>query len=194
MGFTMVDLLVVQARALLEGPIYMIRFGTCGSLHADVPVGCYALSNKAYGIRQDYENKDFPYELSKVPFLMDKDLLDRIYKEFTTSLPQYRTVIGPVWSADTFYGSQGRLDDNFNSKNETVIQKILEIEPESLNFEMETYVLAFLGHMFPEAQLKVGAVCITLAQRTSGAFLDNDSKYTMECAAADSLLKILSEI
>ena len=194
MGFTMVDLLVTQARAILEGPIYLIRFGTCGSLHEDVPVGCYAFSNKAYGIRQDYENEGFPYELSTKPFEMDKELLDIMYKEFTTSLPQYKSAIGPVWSADTFYGSQGRLDSNFLSKNEKVIQKILEIEPDSLNFEMETYILAFLGHMYPEAQLKVGAVCITLAQRTSGDFLTNEKKYQMECDAAESLLKILSNL
>ncbi|EAY05267.1 Phosphorylase family protein [Trichomonas vaginalis G3] len=194
MGFTMVDLLVTQARAILEGPIYLIRFGTCGSLHADVPVGCFAISNKAYGIRQSYENEEFPYELSTKPFIMDEDLMNRIYKEFTESMPQYRSVIGPVWSADTFYGSQGRQDSNFISHNENVISKILEIEPESLNFEMETYILAFLGHMFPQAQLRVGAVCITLAQRTSGAFLSNEEKYTMECTAADALLKILSDL
>lgn len=194
MGFTMVDLLVTQARAIVDGPIYLIRFGTCGSLHADVPVGCFAISNKAYGIRQSYENEEFPYELSKKPFDLDEDLMNRIYKEFTASMPQYRSVIGPVWSADTFYGSQGRQDSNFISHNEKVIEKILEIEPESLNFEMETYILGFLGQMFPEAQLRVGAVCITLAQRTSGAFLGNDEKYTMECTAADALLKILSEI
>ena len=194
MGFTMVDLLVAQARAVLEGPIYLIRFGTCGSLHEDVPVGCYAISDKAYGIRQDYENTEFPYELSTTPFIMDVDLRERIEKEFKEMLPNYKCATGPVWSADTFYGSQGRKDDNFISNNEEVIKKILEIEPESLNFEMETYIFAFLGHMFPEAEVKIGSVCITLAQRTSGDFLGNDEKYAMECAAAAPLLKILSEI
>lgn len=194
MGFAMVDLLAVQARAILDGPIYMVRFGTCGSLSADVPIGCYALSDKAYGVRINYDDLDFPYELSKEPFDMDKELLDALYKDFTTNIPQYRTAIGPVWSADTFYGSQGREDANFINNNETIIQKILEIEPNSLNFEMETYVFGFLGHRFPEAQIRVAAICITLAQRTIGSFLDNETKYAMESAAAESLLRVLSNI
>lgn len=193
MGFAMVDLLLVQARAIVDGPIYIIRFGTCGSLHADVPVGCYALTNEAYGVRQSYEDDPFPFEISKNPIPLDKSLMNMLYEEFTTRLPQYKTVIGPGFSADTFYGSQGRQDCSFINNNENVIKKILEIQPEALNFEMETYVLAFLAHHF-DSQIKVGALCITLAQRTTGNFLDNDTKYTMEKEATVPLFEVLAKI
>jgi len=194
MGFTMIELLVVQARALLEGPIYMIRFGTCGSLSPDVPIGCFAITNRSYGIRIDYEKEDFPYEFTNQSIDLDSDFCQHIYESFTEKMPQYRSVIGPVWSADTFYGSQGRLDDNFINNNENIFKEIFAREPESLNFEMEAYVMAFLCNKYPEAQIKCGAVCITLAQRSIGSFLDNKTKETMESAAADSLLSILEKI
>ncbi|KAH0791064.1 purine and uridine phosphorylase [Histomonas meleagridis] len=193
MGFAMVEMLLVQIRAIVDGPIYIIRFGTCGSLHADVPVGCFALTNKAYAVRQSYENDAFPYEITKKPIDLDAGLIKLIHDEFTQKMPQYRTVIGPDFSADTFYGSQGRLDDAFRNNNEKVIETILQVDPDALSFEMETYVLAFLANKFPAAQIKVGAVCITLAQRTSGDFLDNDRKYTMEREATTALLEILAK-
>lgn len=193
MGFAMVDLLLVQARAIIDGPIYIIRFGTCGSLHADVPVGCYALTNEAYCVRQSYENTDFPFEVTQKPIPLDRGLMDLLYSEFSTRLPQYRTVIGPGFSADTFYGSQGRQDSSFDNRNESVISRILELQPEALNFEMETYVLAFLAHHF-DSQIKVGALCITLAQRTTGNFLDNERKYAMEREATIPLFEVLSKV
>lgn len=188
MGFCMVDLLIVQARAVIDGPMYVIRFGTCGSLHADVPIGCFALNDVAYGVRQDYESDPYPYEITKTQIKLDETLRQIIYNEFTRQLPQYRTVIGPGFSADTFYGSQGRLDPNFINNNQEVIPKVLETDPMALNFEMETYVMAFLGEKFPAAQLKIAAICITLAQRTSGLFLSNDRKHQMEQDACSVLL------
>ena len=192
MGFAMAELLLVQARAVVEGPMIVIRFGTCGSLHEDVPVGCYAISDCAYFIRQDFENEAFPFELSKTPIPFDVPLRDAIYKEFQ-KLTEYRTVIGPDTSADTFYPSQGRLDDNFNNQNDKVISTLLAQNPNALSFEMESFLLAFLSSKFPEAQLRTAAVCLTLAQRTCGDFLDNDRKHAMETAASKALLNTITE-
>ncbi|OHT11140.1 Phosphorylase family protein [Tritrichomonas foetus] len=190
MGFAMAELMVVQARAVTEGPLYIVRFGTCGSLSADVPVGCYAITDRAYFIRQDYENAEFPFEIAKEPIPLDKELLELIKTEFG-KLKEYRSVVGPDTSADTFYSSQGRLDDNFVMNNNHVIPKILDTIKDALSFEMETYLLAFLSNKFPDAQLRTGAVCLTLAQRTSGDFLPNDKKAQMEMTAASALLSVL---
>lgn len=193
MGFAMAELLVVQIRAITEGPLYIVRFGTCGSLHADVPVGCYAIADKSNFIRQSYEDKEFPFEIGHHYIPFDPELREKVKSHFD-KLTQYRTVVGPDTSADTFYPSQGRLDDNFVMKNEQVIPSILKNDPEALSFEMESYLLAFLANKFPQAQLKTAAVCLTLAQRTSGDFLENDKKYAMEMAAAQALIDTLIEI
>lgn len=190
MGFAMAELMVVQTRAVTEGPLTILRFGTCGSLHADVPIGCFAVSDKAYFVRQDFEKEGMPFELSKEAIPFDKDLFNLILDEFK-QLKQYRTVVGPDTSADTFYPSQGRLDDNFINENDQLISTLLAQDKDSLSFEMESYLLAFLAHRFPEAQLKTGAVCLTLAQRTSGDFLDNARKAQMETDACTALLEIL---
>ena len=191
MGFAMAELMVVQARAIVDGPIYMIRFGTCGSLHADVPIGCYAIANEAYFVRQDFEREDFPFEISKKAIQFDPTLRDLLFAEFKKH-SEYRTVIGPDTSADTFYASQGRLDDNFDNRNSEVISTILKQNPEALSFEMESFLLAFLGGM-PHANMKTAAMCLTLAQRTSGDFLENEKKYAMEILAGQTLLEVLTK-
>lgn len=191
MGFAMVDLLVIQIRAITEGPLTIIRFGTCGSLHAEVPIGSYVLTSKAYSVSQSYENDEFPYHISKVPYPMDEKLNKLLLTSFQTMLPQYKTYIGSCFSADTFYGSQGRQDDSFINNNQTIIPKILEIDPEATNFEMEAYIFAFLAAKFPEAQIKTAAICITLAQRTNGDFLSNEVKYDMEQKATAVLFETL---
>lgn len=192
MGFAMAELMVVQARAVVDGPLTIIRFGTCGSLHADVPIGCYAVSDKAYYIRQDFEKEDFPFEIAKNPIPFNCDLKDEIFKELQ-SLGKYKTVIGSDTSADTFYPSQGRIDDAFVNKNEHVIETILKNDPEALSFEMESYLLAFLSSKFPEANIRAAAVCLTLAQRTTGGFLDNERKSQMEHDACTVLLNVLAK-
>lgn len=39
MGVAMVDFLVREVRAIVEGDLAFIRFGSCGSLSKDLPVG-----------------------------------------------------------------------------------------------------------------------------------------------------------
>lgn len=192
MGFAMAELMVVQSRAVVEGPLTIIRFGTCGSLHADVPIGCYAVSDKAYFVRQNFEGGDFPFEIARNPISFNGELKDEIYRAFQ-ELGKYKTVIGSDTSADTFYPSQGRIDDAFVNKNEHVIESILKNDPEALSFEMESYLLAFLSNKFPEANIRTAAVCLTLAQRTTGGFLDNETKYQMEQDACSVLLNILAK-
>ncbi|EAY11591.1 Phosphorylase family protein [Trichomonas vaginalis G3] len=192
MGFAMAELMVVQARAVVEGPMTIVRFGTCGSLHADVPIGCFAIADRAYFVRQDFEKEGFPFEFAKESIPFNHELHLKVLEEFK-KLTDYRTVVGPDTSADTFYPSQGRLDDNFVMENEKVIPTLLAQDKDALSFEMESYLLAFLAHKFPEAQMKTAAVCLTLAQRTSGNFLDNARKMAMEKAACTALLEILSK-
>jgi uridine phosphorylase len=193
MGFAMAELLIVQARAIVDGPMCMIRFGTCGSLHADVPVGCFAVTDKVYGVRQSYEQEEFPYEITKTSCLLDEGITEMLQDGFAKELPEYRTVTGPGFSADTFYGSQGRLDDAFVNNNDKLIATILQTDPEALNFEMETYLLGFVASKLCKS-IKVGAICITLAQRTSGDFLTNEVKYDMEQKGGKLLVDILTKV
>lgn len=190
MGFAMVELMAVQARAIVDGPLDIIRFGTCGSLHVDVPIGCYGVANKAYFVRQEYEDGEFPFEIARKPLPLDEQLHKIIMEEFSKHT-EYRTVSGPDISADTFYASQGRHDSNFTNQNDKVISTMLQREPEALTFEMETYILAFLGQL-PNNNMRTGAVCLTLAQRTSGDFLDNETKYAMEVLAGQTILDIFA--
>lgn len=192
MGFAMVELMAIQARAVVDGPLVIVRLGTCGSLHEDVPIGCFALADRTYFIRQEYEADPFPFEVCKKPLYLDAELNKRIMEEFG-QYSDYRTVMGPNFAADTFYPSQGRLDGLFNNENSKVIPSILETEPEALFFEMEAYLLAFLAQL-PGSNMRTACICITLAQRTAtGDFLDNESKYAMEIWGGRVLLEMFAK-
>jgi uridine phosphorylase len=197
MGFAMVGILLVQARAVIDGPIHIIRFGTCGSLSRDVPFGSFIVTDRIYGITQDYDQvgTEFPFHLSEKPYECDPDLARQIRQTFSDEFDHDTTptVIGPGVSADTFYASQGRADAAFLDNNEHVIDKILEKIPEVMNFEMETYILAFLASRFPQAEIKVGAICIALAQRgVEDGFLSVERKHEMESRGAAVLLKVIA--
>jgi uridine phosphorylase len=193
MGFAMAELLIAQARAITKGPLYVIRFGTSGSLREDVPVGCFAVTDVAYAVRQDYEGGEFPFSVTTTGVPLNADLVARIADDFAAKASQYRTVTGPGVSTDTFYASQGRSDSAFVMKNEKLIETLLTMHPNVINFEMETYVLALFAAKFADLDVRVGAVCITLAQRTAaGVFLDNDTKHDMEDVGANVLLELLA--
>jgi uridine phosphorylase len=77
--------------------------------------------------------------------------------------------------------------------NEKLIETLLTMHPNVINFEMETYVLGLFAVKFADLDVKVGAVCITLAQRTAaGVFLDNDTKHDMEDVGANVLVELLA--
>jgi hypothetical protein len=76
---------------------------------------------------------------------------------------------------------------------ECPIDTILKIDPNIIKFEMETYMLAIFAAKFADLEIKVGAVCITLAQRTAaGGFLDNDAKHQMEDIGALVLIELMA--
>jgi uridine phosphorylase len=192
MGFAMAELLIAQARAITTGPLYVIRFGTCGSLREDVSVGCFTITNIVYAVRQDYEGGSFPFTVTPTAVPLDRDLVERIASDFAAKAGEYCTVTGPGISADTFYASQGRSNCAFVMNNEKLIDTILKIDPNIINFEMETYMLALFAAKFADLEIKVGAVCITLVQRTAaGAFLDNDAKHKMEDVGALVLIELM---
>lgn len=154
----------------------LVRIGTSGALHADIPLGSYVLSKKALGLdgmlnfhysRDAVCDLDFESEFTNafpelqnvmLPYVVDGS------EELLNSIAGPDTIQGVTITAPGFYGCQGRVlrmdlaMPDFNDKLEQFSYKGQRIT----NYEMETSALfgysKLLGH---EAM----TICLALANR-----------------------------
>jgi uridine phosphorylase len=98
-------------------------------------------------------------------------------------------------TADSFYGSQGRIDSKFDDRNGQLIDQILEKYPQTGSLQMETFHLYHLAKLnsYAEKQemIRVAACAIVLAQRKSDDFLSNALKHAIEIKAGNACLEAL---
>ncbi|GAA5973439.1 hypothetical protein JCM11641_006460 [Rhodosporidiobolus odoratus] len=156
MGVSSMDFLVREARAVIDGPIAIIRFGSCGSLSPSIlPVGSIGVPKRAIQISTNYD-------YLPASFSAQGDSNEEGGKAYTESRPfeadgelQDANTVGKTGtkvvdleghaSADCFYSTQGRLDPAFLDNNETLIPDLLEKVPECKSLEMETAHLFYLS-------------------------------------------------
>merc|ERR1719215_2156290 len=93
MGMTMMDFFLREARSVVEGPMAVVRLGTCGVLQPSVPVGSISVATEgsiavqrncaAFTTAAGNEGKNGkthePYQISE-PCPADKDLTDGVVK------------------------------------------------------------------------------------------------------------------
>lgn len=171
----------------------IVRLGTCGSMHADIPVGSFVSSVYAFGLDgvpytydgelsaseadlQECLEEEFYWLSSNANHYTvqcDMDLLERIGKD---------TIQGITATANGFYGPQGR-SVRLQSRMESKIDQYAAFNYNGLritNFEMECsgiYALAgMLGH-------KALTICVILANRVTKEFHKNPS------ASIESLIR-----
>jgi len=153
----------------------IVRIGTCGAIHADIPLGSYIFSHISIGCdgllnwyadRDKYTIKDME-EAFKKHCHWDKHLPDPYFIKASQKLIdkfEDCTVKGMTISASGFYGPQGRV-----VRIPLAMPNMLE-DFESFkfgdyritNFEMESSALAGLAaHLGHEA----GTVCCAIANR-----------------------------
>jgi uridine phosphorylase len=97
-------------------------------------------------------------------------------------------------TACSFYSSQGRVTNQFGDHNETLIDKFLLAEyPKVKSLEMETF------HLFDLAECSKGKIiaasmCLILAQRKSGIFIDLELKTERELMLGKIGLEAISKV
>jgi len=199
MGIPMMDFLVREGRYVVDGPMAIIRYGTCGSVAANVPVGSLAIAEESVLIRRnpDYWTKrgdlTSGYDVS-LPVPADKELFENLKNQFQTSFPETpkrKVISGLNASADSFYSSQGRLDPTFDDDNQSLIDEICNRYSNFITLEMETFQLFHLAHRCQTAPIKAAAATIILANRKSNDFLDNATKYELEVQGGKACLDAL---
>lgn len=166
----MMDFVLREARAVVDGPMIVIRLGTCGTIHPEYKVGSVVVATKgsisvlrdpdAFDV--DQQEKIPCYRMSK-PIKPDTELSSKVSDDLISKncsekvfifLPKKKLVDclnetvtsgqvleGMNATADSFYSSQGRQDSNFDDRNESLIDDISSKYPEIATLEMETFHL-----------------------------------------------------
>ncbi|KAG0370581.1 uridine phosphorylase [Gamsiella multidivaricata] len=220
MGVSMMDFFVRECRAVVDGPMIIIRLGSCGSLSDAtvgdicVPSGSYLVQRNVNHFADDVSAVDvaMPYHLSKV-FTADEEIAKTLVKNMSLQLGSDHVWSGINATADSFYSSQGRQDENFVDDNQELFTELVRHEPRTMTLEMETFVLFHLAKTSTGAPLirsgssgangeetlrknsiRAGACMMVFAQRKSNAFIAKEDVIRVEPiagkAAFDSLIEV----
>ncbi|GBB83134.1 hypothetical protein RclHR1_00010016 [Rhizophagus clarus] len=157
-GFSMMDFFIREVRQVVDGPLVIIRLGSCSSIsHPNVgdviiPSGSFSVTKNydyfIHGIdtKDAFPIVDSPYNVSKVTYC-DREMGEMLQKEFGKVLTTTPIFSGLTACTDSFYSSQGRLDDNFLDENHDVISSIFQKYPNALTMDMETFILYHLSNI-----------------------------------------------
>lgn len=200
MGAPMMDFLVREARAVVDGPMLFVRYGSCGGLRADAVPGtvCINTPGSVY-VQRDYDAFTKPakaggscYTVTKV--VAPDEELARHARDALRDALGARLIEGLNASADGFYGSQGRLDAHFDDRNEDCVERVIEDHPEAASMEMESFQLL---HLASCAHAKTGAIraataAIVCANRGSGAVITSEMLHECEEVGGKAVLKAVT--
>eukprot|EP00918_Siedleckia_nematoides_P064854 GHVU01141018.1.p1 GENE.GHVU01141018.1~~GHVU01141018.1.p1 ORF type:complete len:242 (+),score=43.98 GHVU01141018.1:706-1431(+) len=189
MGTPMMDFLIREASHLIDGPMAVIRVGTCGSLDSTVVPGTIVVASKgsAYAYRnylyfdgsmtdeRRIDDGEPPAKKSNAkpnqcdlkpycftaPVMPDGKLSDLLFKKLE-ELKQ-PAANGLNVSGETFYDCQGRKSKDFDDKNEFIVDMLVEHKVTTM--EMESHKLFHMGQHRVKAPLKTAACHVAVVSR-----------------------------
>jgi len=209
MGYPNMDLVVRECRAVIKGPMVIIRLGTCGTPSFSVTVGTLCLAEGSVCILRNYDafladqqQKQQIKKEEKVKALnnyyhltkcveSDKEITELMEKELTAMGAKF--VKGLNASSDTYYGSQGRKTNDFADNCDSLIEELMEAHPKICSFEMETFHLLHMAAC-SGGTLRASAAAIALGQRRTNEKLPVEEKKKCEKLGGQALINVLTKI
>eukprot|EP01094_Clydonella_sp_ATCC50884_P004396 TRINITY_DN13420_c0_g1_i1.p1 TRINITY_DN13420_c0_g1~~TRINITY_DN13420_c0_g1_i1.p1 ORF type:complete len:342 (+),score=100.94 TRINITY_DN13420_c0_g1_i1:49-1074(+) len=200
MGIAMMDFVVRETAALIDGPMAIARYGTCGTIRSDVPVGSVSVARLGSVMIQrnpdafgEDAHGEVAYRISR-PVPADGALSALIHDNMCKALGDpSRVVAGMNATADSFYSSQGRVGSVFDDKNEELIDQLALTHPDVVTLEMETFHVMDLARC-SYGKIRAGAATIVLAQRKSNDWLQKEELVKLEKSGGQAVLDALAEI
>ena len=107
---SIVDFILREARQVIEGPMAIVRLGSCGIVHDKVDVGDMIVPESAIMVQQNFfDETSGPFLIAK-PCPADQKLTEHVVNELKENAGSFFKVAtgGIVASTDSFYASQGR--------------------------------------------------------------------------------------
>ncbi|KAJ2999921.1 hypothetical protein HDV02_001440 [Globomyces sp. JEL0801] len=213
MGMPVADMMVREVRAITEGPLLMIRFGSCGAIGEKGDVGKIAVAKEgAIMISKNFDHWNNIYEghegeeAAKDPYVMskvcpaDKILSENLVASLHATIGEDNVFTGINATADSFYSSQGRLTDDLGDENQKLIDDIINRYPECQTLEMESGMILHLAqcctHEFKTQEnhkgpIRAAACAMVFANRKNNAFIDGDIVEKLELEAGKAVLDAL---
>jgi uridine phosphorylase len=185
----------------------MSRFGTCGGISDDAPAGkiVVATGGSGYVTRNpdaflSYYTADAREAIASnhaiTPYVMhvvapsNSTLSTAVSTELISALGEECVKAGSNVTADSFYSSQGRIDDNFDDGNKDLIASILSSYPDAKTLEMETFMLLHLARC-SKMPIAASAAAIVVANRRSADVIDAASLEMLEMEGGKAILKAI---
>lgn len=211
MGIAMMDFFVREARAVVHGPMAVVRFGTCGCLKASVEVGSLSVASEGSvlvqrnydhfhrsnsgELKEDEKHEDhLPYHISAL-CPPDGDLNKALVSSIKKDLGENMVAEGVNVTADSFYGSQGRDDPRFNDRNKGLIDELLKRHPEAVSMEMETFQLLHMAQSCrPAGSMRASAAVVNVANRPTGAVVSEEGLKRAEREGGLAILRALASL
>ncbi|KAI9364969.1 nucleoside phosphorylase domain-containing protein [Zopfochytrium polystomum] len=178
MGTSMMDFFVREVRAVVDGPLHIIRFGSCGSIadHASI---AQVMVNRNYDYFLPGSTETAPYLVSKA-FLPDPTLTQNLLDGLTEFIGPAAVAKGMNATADSFYSSQGRIDSPWSKRSKRLTQ-------DATSLEMETGMLFHLAQCSSDPSsssttptIKAAGAMMVFADRTGGGFITPEEVERME--------------
>lgn len=205
MGTAMLDFFLREVRACVDGPLYVIRLGSCGTLKPTISVGDVIVPRGAYIITRNYDHflegheRDPAYHISKI-IEANTGLSSLLASQLSVALESHssaKVISGGLnATADSFYSSQGRQDPAFHDDNEDLIDVVLPRErPGTDSLEMETATLFHLAQCAnKENPIRAAAAMMTFANRVTNEFIVPEVVQWLEPAAGRAVLETLIKV
>ena len=134
--------------------------------------GCVLVHRNFDAFQSSGSDSDMnPYLVTK-PVLPHPDLCNALIAELQATLPNGEDGIkcGTNCTTDSFYSSQGRTADDFDDRNEGLIEHVMASIPNAVSFEMETFQLLHLAQC-SKGRVAAAACAIGLAERANNQFM-----------------------
>ncbi|KAI9152519.1 hypothetical protein H9P43_009310 [Blastocladiella emersonii ATCC 22665] len=201
MGVPMMDFFVREIRAVVTGPIHIVRFGSCGSL-GTARAGDLIVANESLACSRNFDyfldGEDAaapideaalaaamnagagPYTLSK-PVPADAELTSALAKALAAHVPESVNVVtGLDITADSFYSSQARQDPSFRDENAHLFSYLTHRYPAAECLQMETFGLFHLAKSAratnpvtgKDARIRAAACAMVFAHRITNGWID----------------------
>lgn len=158
----------------------LVRIGTCGILHPEIPVHSFILSSHAYGLDNVAHFYEIPFSEEEVQLndLVSAHIqlpakistyLTAASESIVSALRSEKTEEGITITSSGFYGPQGR---QLRLKNRTahLNERLSSFRHENhriTNFEMESSALFSLGKALGH---ECGTICLGIANRPNKEF------------------------
>lgn len=222
MGYPNMDFFVREARVIVDGPLVIIRVGTCGCI-ADGGIGMLAIPDR--GALMVQRNYDYPFNFSStslnalptseqasstpslgpaeaVPYRIsrtyspDQKLTLALIRKAQELVRVENVLLGTNASSDSFYSSQGRCSNMILDVNDNLLGALLKRNVKTI--EMETAQLFHLAACIPEGSptpILASAIHIIIANRPKNQFLvDKKDRLYLDQKAAQVALETLASL